>query len=255
MLVKKTILKSTILAAFLTSASVPVTAGGIPVFDGVGLGQAIVQGLEQIRQTAQQVQQYQAQLQQLQVQLKNATKPSSWTLNQAQNTINGLLGTIDTLKQQRQALGSTVNYLKQFKTANEYKQMACLGGTGCTSADIQTIKQNLQFAADAEKLVNEASIKGLEQQQNNLASDAATLQTLQNNAQGADGQLKAIGYANQIASHQSGQLLQIRSLLISQQNLIATRNQTVANREAVLKAARSQARNTSSYVPSTDRNW
>jgi P-type conjugative transfer protein TrbJ len=63
------------------------------------------------------------------------------------------------------------------------------------------------------------------------------LQRLQSSAQGASGQLQAIGYANQLASHQANQLLQIRGLLIAQQNVVATRNKALADREAQQQAA------------------
>jgi P-type conjugative transfer protein TrbJ len=66
---------------------------------------------------------------------------------------------------------------------------------------------------------------------------SAQLQRLQSSAQGSNGQLQAIGYANQLASHQSNQLLQIRGLLIAQQNALATRNQALADNEAKQQAA------------------
>ena len=80
-------------------------------------------------------------------------------------------------------------------------------------------------------------------QQKNMVNDAANLQRLQTGAQGAQGQVEAIGYANQLASHASNQLLQIRGLLIAQQNVIATRNQALANKEAQEAAAAAQFRN------------
>lgn len=58
-----------------------------------------------------------------------------------------------------------------------------------------------------------------------LKNDASTLQRLQASAQGAVGQMQAIGYANQLASQQANQLLQIRGLLMAQQNAMATRMQ------------------------------
>jgi P-type conjugative transfer protein TrbJ len=70
----------------------------------------------------------------------------------------------------------------------------------------------------------------------------------------SSGQLEAIGYANQLASHQSNQLLQIRALLIAQQNAIATRNQALADREAKEAAASAQLR-TGTYRPSPASTW
>jgi P-type conjugative transfer protein TrbJ len=85
-------------------------------------------------------------------------------------------------------------------------------------------KQNRRLASESQKKANDALFKGLDQQQDALTADARTLQRLQGKAQGATGQMQAIGYANQLASQQANQLLQIRGLLIAQQNAIATRN-------------------------------
>ena len=87
-----------------------------------------------------------------------------------------------------------------------------------------------------------------------MESDATQLQRLQSAANGAQGQMEAIGYANQLASHQSNQLLQIRGLLIAQQNAVATRNQALADREAKEAAASDQIR-AGTFHPSTGRTW
>jgi type IV secretion system protein TrbJ len=88
-----------------------------------------------------------------------------------------------------------------------------------------------------------------------MVNDAARLQQLQSGAQGAQGQVQAIGYANQLASHTANQLLQIRGLLISQQNVIATRNQALANKEAQEAAAAAQLRSGTSFVPSPIKSY
>jgi P-type conjugative transfer protein TrbJ len=49
--------------------------------------------------------------------------------------------------------------------------------------------------------------------------------------------MQALGYANQLASHQANQLLQIRGLLMAQQNAIVTKMQVDASREAQQQAA------------------
>ncbi len=54
--------------------------------------------------------------------------------------------------------------------------------------------------------------------------------------------LQAIGYANQLASQQANQLLQIRGLLIAQQNAMATKMQADADKEAQQAAAAAQLR-------------
>lgn len=74
--------------------------------------------------------------------------------------------------------------------------------------------------------------KALDEQQETLQSDADNLADLQTQATGAQGQMEAIQAANQLASAQSNQLLQIRSLLVAQQNAAATLAQTQADKEA-----------------------
>jgi P-type conjugative transfer protein TrbJ len=56
------------------------------------------------------------------------------------------------------------------------------------------------------------------------------------------------------ASHQTNQLLQIRSLLIAQQNADATRAQVIADREAKESAASAYLR-ASTYRASAQRKW
>ena len=66
--------------------------------------------------------------------------------------------------------------------------------------------------------------------------------------------MEAIGYANQLASQQANQLLQIRGLLIAQQNAVTTKMQADMAKEAQQEAADSQflRRN---YRASTGRTW
>jgi P-type conjugative transfer protein TrbJ len=66
--------------------------------------------------------------------------------------------------------------------------------------------------------------------------------------------MQAIGYANQLASQQANQLLQIRGLLIAQQNAMATKMQADADKEAQQQAAAAQLRK-GSYRASPARTW
>ncbi|MGL5334645.1 MAG: P-type conjugative transfer protein TrbJ, partial [Enterovibrio sp.] len=58
----------------------------------------------------------------------------------------------------------------------------------------------------------------------------------------------------QLASHQSNQLLQIRNLLIAQQNAVITKMQADADKEAQQEAAAEQLRK-GRFVPSPARSW
>jgi len=97
--------------------------------------------------------------------------------------------------------------------------------------------------------------KALDQQQKTLQSDADNLADLQTQATGAQGQMEAIQAANQLASAQTNQLLQIRSLLVAQQNAAATLAQAQADKEAQQAAASEQLRNGDNISTSSSKSW
>jgi P-type conjugative transfer protein TrbJ len=185
----------------------------------------------------QQIQQYETQLQQYQNMLQNTAAPASYIWDQAQATISGLLNATNTLNYYQNQLGSIDAYLGKFQDVNYYKASPCFTGQTCSAADMATLASNQQLASQSQKKANDAIFQGLKLQQTNLQSDASTLASLQSSAQGASGQLQAIGYANQLASQQANQLLQIRSLLMVQQNAVATKMQADADKDAQQTAA------------------
>ena len=227
---------------------------GIPVIDGANLGQNIMNVIESVAHTAKQIQQYQTQLQQYENMLKNTTQPSMQIWDAATTTMNQLRGSIDTLNYYKTNLGSIDAYLGKFKDTAGYRANPCFSPTGCTPAEWSALKDQERIGSESQKKATDALFKGLEKQQDAMESDATQLQRLQSAANGAQGQMEAIGYANQLASHQSNQLLQIRGLLIAQQNAVATRNQALADREAKEAAASDQIR-AGTFHPSTGRTW
>jgi P-type conjugative transfer protein TrbJ len=114
--------------------------------------------------------------------------------------------------------------------------------------------ENRRLASESQKKANDALFKGLDRQQDALKADARQLERLQSAAQGANGQMQAIGFANQLAAQQANQLLQIRGLMVAQQNAIATRMQVEADREAQQQAA-GEALRKGEYRASPARNW
>ena len=227
---------------------------GIPVIDGANLGQNIMNVIESVAHTAKQIQQYQTQLQQYENMLKNTTQPSMQIWDAATTTMNQLRGSIDTLNYYKTSLGSIDAYLGKFKDTAGYRANPCFSPTGCTPAEWSALKDQERIGSESQKKATDALFKGLEKQQDAMEIDATQLQRLQSAANGAQGQMEAIGYANQLASHQSNQLLQIRGLLIAQQNAVATRNQALADREAKEAAASDQSR-AGTFHPSTGRTW
>jgi P-type conjugative transfer protein TrbJ len=221
----------------LSAGMTPPAIAGIPVIDGANLQQTILSAAENVAQTLKQIQQYQTQLQQYENMLKNTAAPAAFIWDKATGTINKLLGAVDTLNYYKNSLGSVDKYLSKFQNASFYKSSPCFTAKGCSEAEWTALKEIERLGSEVQKRANDAMFKGLEQQQQSIEDDAAQLERLQAGAQGAEGQMQALGFANQLASHQASQLLQMRSALLAAQNAIATRNQVLADREARQQAA------------------
>jgi P-type conjugative transfer protein TrbJ len=174
--------------------------------------------------------------------------------DQAQATINGLMAATDTLNYYRNQLGSVDSYLARFQDVNYYRNSPCFNGGGCTPAQLAAMEQNRRLGSESQKKANDALFKGLELQQEALRTDSRQLEMLQQQAQGATGQMQAIGFANQLASQQANQLLQIRGLLVAQHNAIGSRMQAETDREAQERAA-SESLRRGDFRASPARSW
>ena len=242
--------KSAALAISMALTTPMPALAGIPVVDGTNLTQNIMSAMEAVAQTLKQIQEYQTQLQQYENQLQNTMAPAAHIWDQAQRTINDLNQATNTLAYYQNQLGSLDAYLGKFQDVAYYRGSPCFSSTGCSDAERAAMEENRRLASESQKRANDALFKGLEQQQDNLEADARQLVRLQSAAQDADGQLAAIGYANQLASNQANQLLQIRSLLIAQQNAEATRLASELDDSARGEAREKQLR-TWEYQPSS----
>lgn len=230
------------------------TFAALPVIDGVNLSQNTVTAIENVAHTLKQIQQYQTQLQQYQNMLQNTAAPSMYIWDMATRTMNDLRTSIDTLRYYKTHLGSVDAYLGKFRDTTSYRSSACFSAHGCSRADWEMLRQSQDLASEAQKKATDALLIGLDKQQDAMEADARQLQRLQGGAQSANGQMQAIGYANQLASQQANQLLQIRALLIAQQNMMAARQQAVADQEAIQAAASEKFRK-GTFEPSPARTW
>lgn len=255
-LAKNVLAAKVALALTLSVGTLAVTPAqaGIPVIDGTNLSQTTVTAIQQVAQVQKQIEQYRTQLQQYENMLQNTMAPAAYIWDQAQSTINGLMQAVDTLNYYKNQAGSIDAYLGKFKDVSYYKSSPCFTLSGCTDAERSAMEENRRLASESQKKANDALFRGIDQQQDNLKSDARTLQQLQAKAQGAQGQMEAIQYANQFASQQANQLLQIRGLLVAQQNAIATQMQAQQDRQAQQDAAGAKLRE-GSYRASPAKSW
>ena len=212
----------------------------IVTIDPANIVQSTISAKQAITQTVQQLQQYQAQLQQLQNQIKNTANPSSFQWNNANAIITQLLAGMKTLNTYQAQAGSINAYLSKYPDASQYQSNSCLA-TGCTPAQVQQLSGNAYSGSDAQKSANDDMLRNIAAQQQQLQSDANDLQVLQQNAQSSTGQMQAIQAANQLASNQSMQLMEIRELMMTQQTAEQARAQSITDTEAQQLAAHSTA--------------
>lgn len=260
----KNLAAKTVLAVALAwgAGSIQFAQAGIPVIDGANLSQnvmgtieAIAQTLKQVEEYATQVQQYQTQLQQYENMIQNTAAPAAYIWDQANNTINKLVQAQDMLNYYQNQAGSLTAYLDKYKNASYYRSSPCFNGSGCTENERLAMAENRRRANAAQHEANKAQLQGLEKQQEAMQADARQLERLQSAASTADGQVKAIQYANQLASHQGNQLLQIRGLMIAQQNALVAEQQARQDRQAVEIASGEYSRSGTKVNPSPEVNW
>lgn len=206
---------------------------GIPVIDGTNVVQTTISAVNNVQAVAKQIQQYQTQLQQYENMLQNTVAPAAYIWDQANSTINKLLQAQDMLSYYKNQAGSLDSYLKRYQDINYYESSPCFKtNIECTSAEIDAMRSGERDNSEARKKANDAVFKVIDQQQQTLQQDANNLAELQSQTSGATGQMKAIQAGNQFASAQANQLLQIRSLLVAQQNAAMTLVQVKADKEA-----------------------
>ncbi|QHF10442.1 P-type conjugative transfer protein TrbJ [Pseudomonas syringae] len=239
----------------LIAAAIPHLAmAGVPVFDGANTSQTTISAIQNVAAVAKQIEQYKIQLQQYQTMLQNTAAPAAYIWSEADQTISKLLAAQDTLSYYKNQAGSLEQYLSRYQDAAHYAKAPCIGIDTCMTQDQQAIADSQSDATTTRKKANDALLTSVSRQQETLQSDAQALAGIQRAASGATGQMQAIQSANQFASAQTSQLLQIRSLLIAQQNALATNAQVEADRDAQKLTADRKAlsgRNSQS----ADRQW
>lgn len=234
------------------SSSTSVFAGW-PVFDIANWYQNGEMLVKQAAQYRNQVAQYNNQLNQYQNMLNNTKSLTSFQWDNANLVIDNLLRVTNVIDGYKQEAGSLTRHLDQYKSSEQYLKSACFTGH-CTKAEMQKIEMSRFRTSVAQKRANDAIILGLDQQQQNIKKDAEALKVLQSKAQTAEGQKQTLQAATQLASNQTNQLLQIRSLMITQQNGQAARDAAKANREAIFDAGDSRFKS-GEYHKSVPKQW
>ena len=228
---------------------------GAPVFDIANWFENGKIILNQVSQYKTQLDQYKNQVLQYQNMLENTRSLTSFQWDNANSVINNLLDATNTIDYYKQEAGSLQGYMDRFQSQEAYQKTVCFNGHGrCSAEELKKINQNKIAASVAQKRANDAMLKGVDKQQQNLKKDSDKLRVLQSQAQSAQGQKQALQAASQLSSNQAHQLLQIRGLLVAQQNAQVTKDAAAANKEAIQDAGDARFR-AGVYHKSSGKKW
>lgn len=232
----------------------PVSAG-IPVADGLNLSQTTVTAANQVAQVTKQIEQYKTQLQQYENMLQNTVAPGAYIWSEVNGVINKVVNAQQTLDYYKNQSGSIDRYLSQYETVNYYRNSPCFQIGGCSDSEREALETRRADSSDAVKRANADVIKSVDLQQQTLNTDAQKLQQLQSQATTATGQMQALQAANQLAAAQGNQLLQIRGMLLAQNQAAATLAQQQADRQAQEDAASTKLREKSNVTRTSPSTW
>jgi type IV secretion system protein TrbJ len=231
------------------------------VYDPSNFAQNITAAISEVTQELKQVEQYTTQLrelmtakQQLDDMLQNTKQLTNFNWDDAQGTITQLLGMTNTIDNYKNQLGSFDSFLGQFQVFDYYRNLPCIGANSCTVADLAKLAEVDRLSSEARKKANDALFRGVDQQQQTLQKDSAHLRELQQATQSSTGRLQALQAANELASEQTNQLLQIRGLLIAQQNALATQMAVQNDKEARVMALEEKFKS-GKYTPAKETGY
>lgn len=236
-------------------------ATGIPVFDGGNLSQnmvtafeAVAQSLTMMDQYMTQIDQYDTQLDQYDNMIRNTAAPAMYVWDKANSVISKVIETQQMMDFYSKQGFDLESYMSQYRSSGFYKSSPCYSARGCSSDDRQEVSKAQEMALDAQKQSADQLFRSIDSQQRSLKADAAQLERLQAQASDADGQMKAIQAANQLASAQTQQLMQIRAAMASEQTVLA--NKIASENDAAARDSAMKQRMTGgSYKPLKPQVW
>ena len=228
-------MKKMMIGIVLILVSINATAAGVPTVDIVGNLQRVLQYIEDVSQTAGQAEQIANevqglynQTQQIQNQINMLKNLNSYNWQDYLNIIQQL----DTIARKADALAfSTVNLDGEYE---KYRDQAYYEA----NVEYYENKQAAQsrWSANASG-TTKSSAAVLSAQHTDLKADGITLNELQIASSNVAGEVQAIQAGNQLAALTSKQVMQVRNLLMNQQQIMIQERAENAERDALQAAA------------------
>jgi P-type conjugative transfer protein TrbJ len=213
-------------------APAPAYSSGVPVVDVVNFVQNTITAIEAVSQTANQLQAYRAQLKQLEDQIRNTSTPSTYLWSEAEMTMRNIRRLQWQLSDIYLTVGSLDAYLNNFRGLDYYR-----GQMNNPHATRDDILRSEEWAMTEKRQEHERTMRALDARQTALQKDSAMLDQLSRRAGAAEGRMEALQYANQFASLQNAQLLQMRGVVETMQLAAVTREMAEQDIAARGKAA------------------
>jgi P-type conjugative transfer protein TrbJ len=212
------------------------------VTDIVADAQTTETAIQSAAGVAKQVQQYEMQVQQYQNMLQNTVAPVTNIYRQVTGDITGAQSALDGVARLVPAGQSVTQYLSQFTTGGGVSSNTdfCAAQGLCTPAQFAAAQATQGAAAQAR---DAALVLGSQTQLASLQSQAIDLQSIGQAAQGATGQMQALGYSNQIGAVAAGATLQVASVLTQRMQQEAADRLAAQQAEAKAAAAITAASN------------
>jgi conjugal transfer/entry exclusion protein len=133
--------------------------------------------------------------------------------------------------------GGVNGFNADYQDATTYSNSPCFQASGCSPAEMQSLRDSQQTANQNEIAAYKAQMNGVSIGQNQLQQDAQNLTSLQREAQGAGGTNEILGVQNQILAANGNSMLALRNQSLQQQAAQTTTAQALANKEALAEAA------------------
>ncbi len=230
------------IALLLITSIVPPPAAGAQwvVTDPANLVQSIISAIQDVNAVLKQLEQYKTQLDQYTAQLRDIAAPAVWVWDLASDTVATAQDVQSKLTNYRDLIKDAHSSLKQLGDPDYYKSSPCYNRkatTGGCGAFLQAFQDQQRKSTQTQYQANEELFSALDKQHNSMNDRLKRLQTLVKTSQEADGQLKAIQAANQLTSAQIAELMEIRSLLITQQNVAVEAKRQELAQQAAAQAA------------------
>jgi type IV secretion system protein TrbJ len=211
------------------------------VTDPTNLVENVISAIQEVNSALKQVEQYKTQIDQYTAELRNVAAPAVFVWDLSKDTVETAERVEKKLTDYRQLIRDTDASLSQLGDPDYYKSSPCYNAQAASHGGcgvfLSALQQEERKKTQTQYEANEELFRTLDAQHNSMTKRMERLQDLQKTSEKADGQMKVLQAANQLTSAQIAELMEIRSLLIAQQNVAVEQRRAELARQAAAEAA------------------